>query len=112
MLGESRRTSLYSESTAQWLSTFVPGLGQLYVGDFKNALNALALNSLLFYWGTDLLVSHKYFDSVIEFSGVFLRYYLGNRYRAAELAREKNEKKQHDQAETILSLSAKLVHDQ
>jgi tetratricopeptide (TPR) repeat protein len=105
----AKETSMFSEEAAEWLSAFFPGLGQLYSGDYKNAVNALALDGLLGYWVVDLITTHQYFDGVLLFSGAFLRYYLGNQYRAAQIAHEKNEKIVQETENKILKLLSKTV---
>lgn len=105
----AKETSLFSEGAAEWLSAFFPGLGQLYSGDYKNALNALALDGLLGYWVADLITTHQYFDGVMLFSGAFLRYYLGNQYRAAQIAHEENEKIEQETENKILKLLSKTI---
>ncbi len=105
----AKETSLFSEDAAEWLSAFFPGLGQLYSGDYKNALNALALDGLLGYWVVDLIATHQYFDGVMLFSGAFLRYYLGNQYRAALIAHEKNEEIEQETENKILNLLSKTI---
>lgn len=88
---DARSSSAFSSEKAQWLSTFLPGLGQLYAGDLKNGLNALALNAMLGCFVVSLLQSHAYFDGFTLFTGAFLRYYLGSRFRAGLIANERNE---------------------
>jgi len=96
--------SPYSETTARWLSTIIPGLGQLYVGDIKNSLNALALNTIVGYGAFQNFINRAYLESVLLFGAWIPRYYLGNRYRAELLAQQKNLDFNSSLAEQILDI--------
>ena len=91
-----------SEKTARLLSTFLPGLGQTYAGDWKNGLNALLLNGVLGYVTLDAAIERDYDDTLLSFLFLFHRYYSGNRYRAAEAARTFNDRENRRQVEKIL----------
>ncbi len=91
-----------SPRTARWLSTFVPGLGQLYAGDLKNALNAFALNGAIGYGVAQALVQKNYIDATLEGAFLFQRYYLGNRFRAAQIAGTHHLRKKRQIAQDIL----------
>ena len=93
-----------SQILARWLSTFLPGLGQLYAGDLKNALNALALNGALGYGVGRAFLEKDYIDAILEGGFLFQRYYMGNRFRAAQIARTRPQKKQRQIAEQILEV--------
>ena len=98
----ARNSSMLSSQTAIWFSSFIPGLGQLYAGDLKNAVNSLALNSVLGYYVISFVQSHAYFDGFVLFTGGFLRYYLGNRLRAGLIADERNENAEKNLESRIL----------
>lgn len=79
-----------SVSTARWMSTFVPGSGQLYAHAYRDGINALVLNGLL-GWQTGLFLADKqYVEALVLGQFVLWRYYSGNRYHAARLTREYN----------------------
>jgi tetratricopeptide (TPR) repeat protein len=59
-----------SPSLAKTLSTFVPGLGQVYAGDWKNGFNALAINGATGYWFIDGLHQASLADII---TGYFLQ---------------------------------------
>ncbi|RKY63046.1 MAG: hypothetical protein DRP99_04840 [Candidatus Latescibacterota bacterium] len=104
LLGKGRTLELKSPKKAKLLSTFLPGLGQIYAGDWGAGLNALALNCLTSYlWGRSLLKG-RYLDAAFWFTSLFLRYYRGNRFRAEKLAEERNLKVQRKLAEEILEI--------
>ena len=56
-----------SEKVARLLSTFLPGLGQTYAGDWKNGLNALLLNGVLGYITLDAAIERDYDDALLSF---------------------------------------------
>ena len=101
-LSESQK----SERTARLLSTFLPGLGQTYAGDWKNGLNALLLNGVLGYITVDAAIERDYDDALLSFLFLFYRYYAGNRYRAAEAAQAFNDRESRQHVEKILQILA------
>jgi len=87
-----------SPKIAKWISTFVPGGGQIYAERYGDGVNALALNA-----GTTYLVQRSFANgsprnAILLITGLWWRYYKGNRVRAAEAARIANA----DYQETIL----------
>ena len=95
-----------SEKAARLLSTFLPGLGQTYAGDWKNGLNALLLNGVLGYVTVDAAIERNYDDALLSFLFLFYRYYTGNRYRAAEAAQTFNNRENRWHVEKILQALA------
>ena len=91
-----------SEKAARLLSTFLPGLGQTYAGDWKSGLNALVLNGLLGYVTLDAAIERDYDDALLSFFFLFYRYYGGNRYHAAEAAQAFNDRESRQHVNTIL----------
>ena len=91
-----------SVTVAKVLSTILPGAGQTYVGDWKNGLNALVLNVVVGSVSVNAVIDERYQDAL--FSGLFLslRYYLGNRYRAGEAAKQFNDRSDWGHAAKIL----------
>ena len=95
-----------SEKVARRLSTFLPGLGQTYAGDWKNGLNALLLNGVLGYITLDAAIERDYDDALLSFFFLFYRYYAGNRYRAVEAAQTFNDWENRRHVEKILQALA------
>ena len=95
-----------SEKAARMLSTFLPGLGQTYAGDWKNGLNALLLNGVLGYVTIDAAIERDYDDALLSFFFLSYRYYAGNRYRAAEAAQAFNDRENRRHVEKILQVLA------
>ncbi len=101
-----------SEKVARLLSTFLPGLGQTYAGDWKNGLNALLLNGVLGYVTLDAAIERDYDDALLSFFFLFHRYYSGNRYRAAEAAQTFNDRENRQHVEKILqALETQFAQD-
>lgn len=99
-----------SPTVAKWLSTLLPGAGQIYAGDWRGGLNALVLNGLLAYV-TGSAIRDRHFDDAAFTGLMFLqRYYLGNRYRAAEAARRANEQFRRKTRERIFQLLVHIVN--
>ncbi len=93
-----------SEKAARRLSTFLPGLGQTYAGDWKNGLNALLLNGVLGYVTLNAAIERDYDDALLSFFFLSHRYYAGNRYRAAEAAQAFNDRENRQHVEKILQV--------
>jgi len=91
LLTEARHLKYKSPFLAKWLSTILPGMGQIYVGDWRNGLNALAINGLTSYLLLDALVERRFQDALLSHLSLFERYYRGNRQRAEKMARDHNE---------------------
>ena len=84
-----------SPQIAGWLSTVVPGSGQLYVGKIKEGILAAALNGAFIYLAVDAIRDRRYIDCA-GISLVGWQFYWGNRTDAQQLASEYN--KHHKQA--------------
>jgi hypothetical protein len=72
------------------LSAMVPGLGQLYAGYPKEALNSFALNGLLISGLVITSINYTWFDGVLAFGTWLPRYYIGGIKLAAKLAKQRN----------------------
>ncbi len=82
---------LKSEALAFWLSTFVPGLGQIYSGNIGIGITSFITNLVLGYYS---IRSFSEGRKIEGFSFLFLlwqRYYIGNRYRAVQYAKAYND---------------------
>ena len=84
-----------SPQVAGWLSTVVPGSGQLYVGKVKEGVLAAALSGTFIYLAVDAIRDRRYIDCA-GISLVGWQFYWGNRTDAQQLASEYN--KHHEQA--------------
>lgn len=99
---DMRKRKSKSPSLAMWLSTFLPGSGQYYVGDYENAFNAFALNGVFAYWIGSRLLLKDWGNALLIWHFLARRYYFGNRYHARRIAREYNENLEREKIDTIL----------
>ena len=84
-----------SPRLAQWMSTVLPGAGQIYVGKLKNGLISSAISTAVFYLLVDSIREERYVDAV----GICLvgsRFYLGNRDDARKWTVEHNRRLEVD----------------
>jgi tetratricopeptide (TPR) repeat protein len=97
------RQSHKSVRLAEFLSTIFPGLGQIYAGDWRDGLNALALNCLTMGFLANAIYRRDCKDAVL-ISSISIRYYMGNIYRAEMDVRKYNESLDRRNAAKVLSL--------
>jgi len=88
---------------AKWLSTFVPGTGQIYGGDLKDGINALLLNSLTGYLLIDSIIENRIEDFIISYTSLFGRYYMGNRYKAEKATVNFNDQINKNNRDNVLN---------
>ena len=85
---------------AGWLSTVVPGSGQLYVGSVKEGVLAAALSGTFIYLAVDAIRERRYVDC----TGIALvgwQFYWGNRINARQLASEYNKNYEQELIQTL-----------
>jgi hypothetical protein len=87
---EAQNARRKSPAGAAWLSTALPGAGQLYGGDPWDALNALAVNAGLATLIFAAVRQEWYLEGALLFLYPFRRYYLGNRENARLAAQRSN----------------------
>ncbi len=85
--------SLKSLEMAGWLSTIIPGSGQLYTGNVKEGIFAAALTGTFIYLAADAVRERRYVDCA-GISLVGWHFYWGNRTDARRLATEYNEQRE------------------
>lgn len=76
---------------ARVLSAIIPGSGQLYIGDYKNAINSLILSGGLATLFMIVAVNYTFVDAFFGVMPYFQRYYLGGIKHARSGAIEKRE---------------------
>lgn len=79
----------YNPKTAKILSMILPGLGQLYCGEYKGAVNSLVLTAGLAILYIHTIDNYSFLDASIAVLPWFQRYYQGG-YQNAEKAAIKN----------------------
>ena len=80
---------LKSPRLAQWMSSFLPGAGQIYAGKVGNGLISVAVNAAFVYLLVDSIREERYVDAV-GISLVGSRVYWGNRLNARRWTIEHN----------------------
>ena len=91
-----------SPQIAGWLSTVVPGSGQLYVGKVKEGILAAALSGTFIYLVADAIRERRYVDCA-GISLVGWQFYWGNRSDAQRFASEYNSQHERELIETLKS---------
>ena len=88
---EYKNLKLKKPSRAEWLSTFVPGLGQTYSGYVGEGIAGFGLNAIaLGFIGYNFFLTN-YLTVFTVGSGVMQKFYFGGRRRAYYLAEKRNE---------------------
>ncbi|MBM3238108.1 tetratricopeptide repeat protein [Candidatus Poribacteria bacterium] len=91
-----------SPTLARWMSTFLPGSGQIYAGKITNGLISTAFNAAFIYLLADSIHDKRYVDTV----GIYMigaRFYWGNIYNAAQSALEYNRRLEDRLLEGIIA---------
>jgi len=83
---------LKSEKKAQWLSTFIPGAGQLYAGRPGEAALSVLVQSAGLYFGVASFVQGYYLSAWGVGAGLFGSFHAGGVRRAEVLVRQRNQK--------------------
>jgi hypothetical protein len=99
----NRLEKRYNPKTAMWMSIFLPGLGQLYIGEYEAALNSMILVgglAVLFGYTANTLGIIDAFVSVMPW---YQRYFFGGSDGASRLASEKILRKRAELYQQILS---------
>ena len=92
--------SLKSPEMAGWLSTIIPGSGQLYVGSIREGALAAAVTGTFIYLAADAIRERRYIDCA-GISLVGWHFYWGNRTRARQLASAYNTQREQEFIETL-----------
>ena len=100
ILLEETPLSTKSPQVAGWLSTVVPGSGQLYAGKIREGFLAAALNGTFIYLAVDAIRERRYVDCV-GISLIGWRFYWGNRTDARRFATEYNAHREQALIETL-----------
>lgn len=91
-----------SPQLAGWLSTVVPGSGQLYVGRVKEGVLAAALGGTFIYLVADAIRERRYVDGA-GISLIGWQFYWGNRVAAQRFASEYNSHRARELIEVLRS---------
>lgn len=92
------KTQNISPHKAMVMSLFLPGLGQAYAHDYKNAINSLLLNSVLVYSLIRTYKNYSWIEVLLGPLSWWERYYRGGAIHAKDIA----EKYKKEQARKLL----------
>lgn len=82
----------FNRPNTRWamvMSAVLPGSGQLYAKEPKEALNSVLINSIFIYYSIRIAALYTPLDAFIAVLPWFQRYYVGGYNRASILARER-----------------------
>jgi tetratricopeptide (TPR) repeat protein len=87
---------------AQVMSVIIPGAGQFYIGDYKNAANSFILSGALATLFFSTAIKYTFMDAMVSVIPYFQRYYFGGITRAKNGAILKQQEKREKMiAQTI-----------
>ncbi len=89
------------------LSLIIPGAGQLYSGDYKNAINSFLLTGIFVAIGADMLIRFAWYDSLISIFPWFYRYYGGGYNNAINIANDRKTEKLNIRLNEIIEIIEK-----
>ncbi len=104
LLSSAENFNYKSPTTAKWLSTFIPGTGQMYAGNVGDGINSLMLNGANIYFIVFKLLKEEYGNAYIIYFFLFRRYYFGNIYHARKEAMEYNRRINERAADSVFTL--------
>lgn len=99
---KAKKINRKKPKTAKVLSMVLPGAGQLYAGDYRNALNSFGLNALMAYWFIYTAQTFTFSDAILSTGSWVFRYYAGGYQRAPLLTEEVKDKKLKDNFQSLL----------
>ncbi len=102
----NKKRNLYKPNpkTAQILSIFIPGSGQIYSGDFKNGINSLVLTGGLVVLGIYMTQFYSLFDAVLTVLPWFVRYHQGGYQAAKKIAINKRAERRGQTYKELLKI--------
>lgn len=92
--------------TARILSMILPGAGQLYCGDYKNAFNSFVVNVALLGLYVHVIQAYSLFDALLSVFPWFQRYYTGGIKKSEIIATNKLNEKRNMIYQNILDIIA------
>ena len=81
---------MYNKNFAKYSSYLIPGLGQLYTGEYISGVLSLGWNILLGYLTINAFVEDRIFDGIVIGNFLWLRFYSGNIQNAEKFAVQNN----------------------
>jgi len=92
----------FNPKTALWLSTFVPGLGQMYMGDFQSGINSLLINAAFYVLFVSVIRTGTFWEAILFVYPWFQRYYVGGINGAKRSAVQQKKEKRAEIYQNIL----------
>lgn len=92
---------LYSENFAKYSSYIIPGLGQIYTGEYLSGALSLGWNILFDYLTINSFIEDRALDGLIIGNLLWLRFYSGNIQNAEKFAAQKNLQLSNDALEYL-----------
>jgi TM2 domain-containing membrane protein YozV len=111
ILAEAEEYSPKSATLARWLSTFIPGSGQIYASRIGNGINAFILDGALGYFLFSTLHGGQYQTTIFGSLPLFARYYRGNRHNAGRFVHEYNDRKMQGFRDRILAVLSRAASE-
>jgi tetratricopeptide (TPR) repeat protein len=91
-------------TTAYILSILVPGLGQIYSGDWSDGLNSFFLTESLLILGVFVAYNYTVLDAIVSIVPWFQRYFLGGLNNTSELVLERRKKNRSEAYREVLDI--------
>jgi len=104
LLSKKRNLHKPNPKTAQILSIFIPGSGQIYGGDFKNSINSLILTGGLVVLAVYMTKYYSLFDAVLTVATWFMRYHRGGYLGAKKIAHNKRTNRRNETYQKVLKV--------
>jgi tetratricopeptide (TPR) repeat protein len=98
----------FSPNRAYIMSVFLPGLGQMSVGEWKEGLNSMVLIGILFVITQRIAIAFSFGDALITIMPWLQRYYMGGMDKSKELAVARIERERYRAYTKILELSTPI----
>lgn len=101
---ENQKIDRLKPELARILSMIVPGVGQLYAGAYKEAINSFVLTGLLVFLAYEVTINYSLIDAGVITGPWLFRYYLGGYNNAKKLTEDRIAKRRAEVYSNILSL--------
>ena len=100
---KNKKVDRINPELAMWLS-IVPGLGQIYAGDYEDAANSVLINAAFLTLYFQVASQYSLVDGMLAVLPWFQRYYIGGFQNAKTLAVKKKERKRNEVLRDVLLL--------
>jgi len=101
---ETPKLDRYNPKVTKIMSLIIPGLGQLYVGDYKNAANSFGLVVASLALFNSVAGNYSLLDAYLTVFPWYQRYYLGGYKATGRITLQKRQEKKNEIYKEIISL--------